>query len=601
MKYIGKRSISLLFLALFSAYFLSYDVFADPIAPAVPQQDKSEKALPANTDAKQENGVSFGDYLSGKFAESNGDNEKSVKFLRDSYTREPGNTDIAASLYSALIATGNIEEALPIAKKIVGVKKAEEGNDFPPALILAIQTEKEGHYDEAAQYLKSVQKTGFNSLLVPLLQNWLKLAKKDLKAPVDVKDILPNGKMLLPHIYLNAALINELGGYEEQAKKQYETAANDTKIETLRATEAVANYYFRKGSKEKYEQAVNEYKETHGESIFDSNNYPATLSKPLVSDVNEGFAESLYTIASIFHGVRTPADEVATLRIAIYLRPDFSTAKFLLANAYELTHSYKSAIATYRSIAADSPYYTQSRIMAAYDEAETGNKTFAYTELDKIAEEYPHQISALLAKGDILRTSNDFKQAINAYNTAIARIKTPRAPHWVVYFSRGICYDRIGKFAKTEVDMKKALEMSPDEADILNYLGYSWLVRHRNIAEAKKMIESAYDARPEDPQIIDSMGYALYSAKDYSGAQEYFQRALERIPDDPTVNEHLGDTYWQLGRKREASYQWQRALNDKPDEENKKMLEKKLLGGLDPALPVNSAQENKSTKSMEVQ
>lgn len=594
MKYFSKYRAYLLMSAMLGSAFLPHAAFADPstpndsvqAAPAKPEDAPNKKAQDKQPD------VSFGDYLAGKFAEENGDTENSVKFLRGSLARNPENKEIMTNLYNALIASGNVQEAVPIAKKLGSIKVPEEGNEFPPQLILTIDACKRGDFAEARKYLQDVPKAGFNSVLLPLLTAWVKLGNGEIKAPIEPKDIFPNGKMLLAHIYLNAAMINEIAGFKDVAAQQYEAATGETSIESSRATEALANYYYRKGDKDNYNKFLKQYTATHGENVFSSLPFGDTPMKPLVGNATEGVAESLYTVASIFHGVRTPADEITTLKIALYLRPDFPLAQFLLAGAYELKRSFPQAIASYKDINQDSIYYSQSRIMMAYDENELGHKDEALSELDAIAQDKPHEISALLAKGDILRTGNDFQGAIEAYDSALERVKTPKKPHWIIYFSRGICYDHLGNFEKTETDLKKAMALSPGEPDVLNYLGYSWLVKHRNLAEAKKMISEAYDARPEDAEIIDSMGYALYIDGDFASAQEYFEQALERIPNDPTINDHLGDAYWQMGRKTEAGYQWQRALDNKPDEEEKKELLKKVANGIASIAPSKKASKS---------
>lgn len=577
-------------LALASAVFLALPS-ASPVL-AVPNATTTEN--PANSTAvpvpKDTNNFSFGDYLSGRFAESSGDSDRGVKFLRESLAHDPNNTDIMLNLYHALVSAGNIEEAVKLAKKLDTAKVADESNEFPPQFLLMLDAAKQNHYQDAQAYLQSVPKAGFNSLLIPLLEAWLKLGNGEIKAPLDAKDIMPNGKMLLPHVYLNAAFIDEIAGFNKEALQQYETAAHETRLESLRAAEALANYYMRKGDKSTFKQFVGDYKAVHGESILDEEVFSRQEPPaPLVNNVNDGLAEAFYTIASIFHGIRSPSEEIITLKMALYLRPDFPAARFLLAGAYELLRSFDAAIKEYKTIESASAYYTQSLIMIAYDKSELGQKDEAIADLDALAKEKPHSISSLLAKGDILRASNNFEKAISVYDEAITRVEAMEKPYWLIYFSRGICYDRIGQFDKTEADMKKALEISPNEPDVLNYLGYSWLTKRQNIEQAKKMIEEAYDARPEDAEIIDSMGYTLYIEGDFTSAQEYFEQALERIPNDPTINEHLGDAYWQLGHKVEANYQWRRALEDKPDEESKKGLLKKLENGIALITPVNTS------------
>ena len=525
-------------------------------------------------------------YLSSRFAEASGDNANGIKFTKDLLAKDPENKELNYRLYLMLVAEGNIEEATELAKKVVAYKITDDGNEFPPELLLVANEIKLGNYKQAKQYITAINKNGFNSLLIPLLDAWLKLGNNEIKSPFDEKDIIPNSKVVLSYAYLNAAYINEIAGFSEAAAKQYEEATKDTLIGGFRPAEALANYYDRKNLIDKKQKFVDDYIAEHGESLFASK-----YENPLVSNANEGVAESFYTIANIFHGVRSVEDEIITIKIALFLRPDFPAARFLLANAYELKTAYGQAISAYQNIDNTSPYFYRGRISSAYDENELGNKDKALVSLDKLAEEKPDEIMALLAKGDILRINANYKEAIASYSLAEKRIKTAQKQHWIVYFSRGVCYEQSGDYDKFEQDLKKALELSPNEADALNYLGYSWLTRHKNEAEAKKLIEQAYDINPEDAHIIDSMGYALYNDGNFESAVEYFEQALERIPDDPTTNEHLGDGYWQLGRKVEARNQWQHALDNSQDDNSKKSLKNKIDKGIEVIKPLNSENE----------
>ncbi len=139
------------------------------------------------------------------------------------------------------------------------------------------------------------------------------------------------------------------------------------------------------------------------------------------------------------------------------------------------------------------------------------------------------------------------------------------ANDWPVLFARGACLERLGKWALAEKDLRRALELKPDQPDVLNYLGYGWMERRLNLADARAMIEKAVKARPDDAEIVDSMGWALYLQGDFQHATEYLEKAVELLPGDATVNDHLGDVYWRLGHKTEARYQWERSLSFSPD------------------------------------
>ena len=553
-------------------------------APGPTGQKAAASPVDAGTkDTRKPEPDSFRNYLSGRFAAAQGDTKNGVDFLRESFKRDPANKGVAKNLYHMLILAGKVEEAIPVARKLEGVKVVEDASEFSPEMLVALGEVKDGRFDEADRHLSLIPKVGFNSLLVPQMRAWVKLANHQIKAPLDAKSISPESKVLLPQVYLNAALINDLAGFPLDAQKQYETAVKDTRIEPFRAVEALANFYARRGMADKRDQLIKTYQADHGDSYL-SDALLGSVSegkdaKPLVQDAKQGFAEVIFNTAGIFHGIRSPVDEIANLHLALFLRQDFPSAQFLLANAYELDQQFQKAFDTYKAITPDSPYYLRGRIRSAYDLIELGQKEKAIADLDAVSREFPKETDALLAKGDVLRADKRYAEAVTAYGEVLGRVPSPQKRNWIIYFSRGATYQLMGNWEKAEADMKKALALSPKEPEVLNYLGYSWLTMNKNLPEARKMVQAAFEARPEDPQIIDSMGYAFYLEGKFARAQQYFDQALERLPSDPTVNEHLGDAYWQQGRKTEARYQWEKALENKPDGEAEKNIRKKIKDG----------------------
>jgi Flp pilus assembly protein TadD len=158
---------------------------------------------------------------------------------------------------------------------------------------------------------------------------------------------------------------------------------------------------------------------------------------------------------------------------------------------------------------------------------------------------------------------------------------------WRLYFSRGIARERLQRWPEAEADLQRALELAPEQPDVMNYLGYTWIDRGERLQEGLAMVQRAVELRPHSGAIIDSLGWAYFRLGDYTQALEHLERAVELEPADPTLNDHLGDVYWRLDRRIEARFQWQRALTLDPD--NPEAIQAKLANGLPPAPPTNSA------------
>ena len=160
-----------------------------------------------------------------------------------------------------------------------------------------------------------------------------------------------------------------------------------------------------------------------------------------------------------------------------------------------------------------------------------------------------------MALGNVMRGRKQFAECADVYSKGIDTITKSEKSNWVIYYFRGICFERSKQWAQAEVDLKKSLELYPDQPHVLNYLGYSWIDQGANLDEGMRMIRRAVEQRADDGYIVDSLGWAYYRLGDMEEAVKHLERAVELKPEDPTINDHLGDAYWKVGRcsRRDSS------------------------------------------------
>jgi len=137
--------------------------------------------------------------------------------------------------------------------------------------------------------------------------------------------------------------------------------------------------------------------------------------------------------------------------------------------------------------------------------------------------------------------------------------------------------EKLNNLQQLEADLRRMLEIRPNDATALNALGYTLTDRTDRHQEAFGYISAALEQRPEDPAIIDSMGWVLYRLGRPDEALPYLQRAYEAYP-DPEIASHLGEVLWVLGQKKEARRIWQDTLKAHPDNDIIKETVNRLTG-----------------------
>jgi tetratricopeptide (TPR) repeat protein len=282
------------------------------------------------------------------------------------------------------------------------------------------------------------------------------------------------------------------------------------------------------------------------------------------------------------------------LQLALYLQPNHSLALLSLADLYESVKKPAMAIKVYERVPASSPLKRNAQIQLATDLDAADRSDEAIKILKGVTADDPKDLEAISALGNIERGRKKFADCAKTYSQGIDALPNPNdKATWVNYYFRGICEERSKQWGKAEVDMKKALELQPEQAHVLNYLGYSWIDQGINLDDAMKMIKRAVELRPDDGYIIDSLGWAYYRTGNFEDAVKTLERAIEQKAEDPTINDHLGDAYWRVGRRLEAQFQWAHARDLKPDPDDLPKIEAKIQNGLPDEVPSSAASADK--------
>lgn len=548
-----------------SAFAQEEDMDEAPAEAVSP--DRAEK--PASPPALIKSGT-VGSYLSGQFARSTGDLEGAIRYLRRANQNDPKNINILYQLQGLLLLNGELEESVQLARTL----PAEVQKDSLTFLLLCLDAAKRHDMSTAKKLLDDAKLVSAGQLWLPLVVAWVEVDQNNMTKPIKLEELSAEASHAAALVHYHLALINAQAGFVDAAAENFKKAVPDTNNPPARVMTMMAKFYDENKQPKVLAPLVNAWRKNNADAHIVTNDVVSPFT------TQDGIAEVLFTIGTIVQSAGSPQDAIIYFNMARYIKPEFPLAAVSLGDAYSDLRQFGKANAVYSKVEETSPFYGRAQLRRAMNEIQIGRWEAALDMLDGLSKKLPTQYEPLVAKGDLLRTKQRFAEAAEMYTQALTRVTKIESYHWPIFFARGVCYERQEKWEEAEADLKQALTLRPNQPDVMNYLGYSWLMQNENLQEAHDMIEKAVAQRPNDPQIADSMGWALYMLAKYEEAVPYFEKALENAPNDPTVNDHLGDAYWKLGRKTEARYQWERSLTFSTNPDDVAAIQRKLKEGL---------------------
>jgi Tfp pilus assembly protein PilF len=171
----------------------------------------------------------------------------------------------------------------------------------------------------------------------------------------------------------------------------------------------------------------------------------------------------------------------------------------------------------------------------------------------------PEDRTVWIAIGQMCVRARRWKEADDAFNKA-EELTKKKEDRLYLFFLRGESAERQKHIDTAEQFFRQALELDPESAMTLNYLGYMLADKGMRLPEALKMIRKAVELEPMNGAYLDSLGWVYFKMGDYERAEENLRQAVERDQSDPTVHDHLGDLYEKTGRIRLAAAQWTQSL-----------------------------------------
>jgi tetratricopeptide (TPR) repeat protein len=552
-------------------------------ALAAPTTAASEAKPPPGAEGRL-----FGAYLAGRHAEQLRDYPAAVSWFDKAITADPQSPELISRTFLMAVGAGEFDRARPLAAEELKL----DPTDALAQLIQLIDKLKANDAAGALAIAENLPKEGVHRFIGPLALAWTRMAAGDLPGAEAALQQLDKYNGFTPLKDFQLGLLYDFAGQPDKAGEYYEKTLGDNEQLNWRLTDAIANFYERRGKADAAKALYQKFIDQNAGSEIAQTvlaTRPPGVPKPVVGSPTDGLAEAMFDLASVLNQSQTLDLALIYDRFALMLQPDFRLAQLLLADVLEAQSKPEQSLAVLDQIPHDSAYSWSARLRKAADLEALDRTDDAIAQLKTMAAEAPKTVGADVQLGDILRNKKRYAEAAAAYNEAIERAAAAKMPdRWTLFYDRGVSYERSGQWQKAEPDLEHALALKPDQPLILNYLGYSWIDKGQKLDQGLKMIQKAVELRPEDGYIVDSLGWAHYRMGDYSGAVDYLERAVELVPSDSTINDHLGDVYWRTGRFFEARYQWRRALQFEPDKDDIPAIQAKLEHGLEPVSPVSA-------------
>lgn len=243
-----------------------------------------------------------------------------------------------------------------------------------------------------------------------------------------------------------------------------------------------------------------------------------------------------------------------------YKDPD--TVRFYLGQVNEERKHFDEALKWYASVEPGAQYINaQSRYAAIL--AKQGKLPEARRHLQEATVQNSEQrVQLTQAEAQLLRDANEYQAAFDLLSQALEKL--PNYPD--LLYDHAMAAEKLNRLDVLEGNLRKLIEIRPDYAHAYNALGYSLADRNQRVDEAYQLIETALKLSPDDPFIMDSMGWVLYRMGRSKQGLDYLQRAFKMRP-DPEIAAHLGELLWSAGSQSEARKVWGDALKDHPENE----------------------------------
>ena len=531
---------------------------------------------------------SISNYFSGIISANNNNNKLALKYFNNLNYLKNYHDRFNRELIFTLVQTRKIPELFLYLKKL----KEENLNFFNANLLLGISYLLEKNYIKSASYFDSIIQnrnfSNFEKLVAQSLLSYIKVFDNHLN---DYKTVIN----IIPENYKNFVLINDAFANcyldNDKIDAGFLQIINPNTLNFTRYNFFYINFLV---SKNRNNEALEILQRNN--DILDTNllldQTRSWLKKGKVNKIKRIFncrnpnhliSEFFYLIANLYSSEENYALSNFYLNLSLYLNSDFIFNNALLAENYLYLEDYQNSKKIYLKFNSKNPIYewhAKKRLVQIKRKIE--NNESAINFLNKSFKELENPtVKNYYDLANFYKDFAEYEESIKYYTKVLNNISNDHPLYSNILYRRGISYERLKLWEKSEDDLIQSLSLVPEEPYVLNYLAYSWLERNINLDKSIEMLEVAFNKKKEDPYIIDSLGWGMYLTGRYEEAEKLLQKAVKLMPLDPIVNDHYADILWKLNKNLQANYYWNYVLNLETTENViKDKIKEKLIFGI---------------------
>ena len=520
----------------------------------------------------------YGMFLAGEAALNDGKSGEAAHFFDRARQQSADEAMVSERAFTAALLSGDVDKAASLAP--TGDEATEAGKRLGK-LVVAVDALADGRAKQAKTLLAGETIAFPHRPAAALLAPWAAAGAGDVEGSL-VRPQVRGDRVVDYFGQLGQGALFERAKRYDEAETDFKAAASATNPSVI-AVMAYGGFLERRGRRM---DALTLYE---GFLSNQPSSLPVKAAKARASagkapppqpTVREGAAQAMLGATATMIQAQQTQTAMAYLRMVLALDPQKDAAWVMAGDIMQGLGDTEGARAAFAHPKVGSPEYgaAQAKLAWTYQSADDKQTALKLARAGAASGD----VDARITLSDLLRSNDQYAEAAEILTGLINEAKTP---DWRLRYSRGIAYERMNRWPEAQADLQAALTARPDEPEILNYLGYSLIDRGERLPDAMAMVEKAVASNPRSGAMVDSLGWAWFRMGDYKKAVEKLEQAVELEAGDPDINNHLGDAYWKAGRRDEARFQWRRVLTLTPDAKIKASAEGKLASGLGPDGP----------------